>query len=97
MLPIVLQRTAVNAGLVIMLIAAAGVFGWVIVYERLPQMAAAWIAALTTDPFVFLLLLVGVLLLVGMIVDGIAALILVVPILLPIATQQFDISPYQFG
>src|SRR5690554_6918270 len=68
-LPEVLRRTAVNAGLVIMLIAAAGVFGWVIVYERLPQMAAAWIAAL----------------------------ILVVPILLPIATQQFGISPYQFG
>ncbi|MFW6345093.1 MAG: TRAP transporter large permease [Halomonas sp.] len=97
MLPAVLRRTAVNAGLVIMLIAAAGVFGWVIVYERLPQMAAAWIAALTTDPFLFLLLLIGVLLLVGMIIDGIAALILVVPILLPIATQQFAISPYQFG
>ncbi|WP_163558193.1 TRAP transporter large permease [Halomonas sp. NO4] len=96
-LPAVLQRTAVNAGLVIMLIAAAGVFGWVIVYEELPQLAAAWIAALTTDPFLFLLLLVGVLLLVGMIIDGIAALILVVPILLPIAEQQFGVSPYQFG
>ncbi|WP_346795513.1 TRAP transporter large permease [Halomonas sp. Bachu 37] len=96
-LPAVLQRTAMNAGLVIMLIAAAGVFGWVVVYERLPQMAAAWIAALTTDPFLFLLLLVGVLLVVGMIIDGIAALILVVPILLPIAQDQFAISPYQFG
>ncbi|MBS9403527.1 TRAP transporter large permease [Halomonas sp. TRM85114] len=97
MLPSVLRRTAVNAGLVIMLIAAAGVFGWVVTYERLPQLAAAWIAALTTDPFAFLLLLIGVLLLVGMIIDGIAALILVVPILLPIAQDQFGISPYQFG
>ena len=97
MLPALLTRTAVNAGLVIMLIAAAGVFGWVVTYERLPQLAAAWIAALTTDPFAFLLLLIGVLLLVGMIIDGIAALILVVPILLPIAQDQFGISPYQFG
>lgn len=96
-LPQVLRRTAVNAGLVIMLIAAAGVFGWVVVYEQLPQMAAAWIAALTTDPFIFLLLLIGVLLLVGMVIDGIAALILVVPIVLPIAQSQFDISAYQFG
>ncbi|NYS59639.1 TRAP transporter large permease [Vreelandella salicampi] len=96
-LPQVLRRTAVNAGLVIMLIAAAGVFGWVVVYEQLPQMAAAWIAALTTDPFMFLLLLIGVLLLVGMVIDGIAALILVVPIVLPIAQNQFDISAYQFG
>ncbi|MGS2744342.1 TRAP transporter large permease [Halomonas sp. LS-001] len=96
-LPMVLRRTATNAGLVIMLIAAAGVFGWVVIYEQLPQMAAAWIAALTTDPFIFLLLMIGVLLLVGMVIDGIAALILVVPILLPIAQNQFDISAYQFG
>ncbi|MGM0856345.1 MAG: TRAP transporter large permease [Pseudomonadota bacterium] len=96
-MPQVLKRTAVNAGLVIMLIAAAGVFGWVVVYERLPQMAAAWIAALTADPFVFLLMVIGALLLVGMVIDGIAALILVVPILMPIAENQFAISPYQFG
>ena len=96
-LPQILERTAINAGLVIVLIATAGVFGWVIVYEQLPQMAAAWIAALTTDPFLFLLLVVGGLLLVGMVVDGIAALILVVPILLPIAQGQFGISPFQFG
>ncbi|WP_226912815.1 TRAP transporter large permease subunit, partial [Halomonas sp. 3D7M] len=37
MLPEILKRTAINAGLVIMLIAAAGVFGWVVVYEQLPQ------------------------------------------------------------
>ncbi|MBB3190586.1 TRAP transporter large permease [Halomonas cerina] len=96
-LPEILRRTAFNAGMVIMLIAAAGVFGWVIVYEELPQMAAAWIAGLTEDPFTFLMLVVGILLLVGMIVDGIAALILVVPILLPIAQNQFDITAYQFG
>jgi len=96
-LPQVLTRTAINAGLVIMLIAAAGVFGWVVIYEQLPQMAAEWIAALTSSPFLFLLLVIGALLLVGMVIDGIAALILVVPILMPIAQSQFAIGPYQFG
>ncbi|MGB5853989.1 MAG: TRAP transporter large permease subunit, partial [Oceanisphaera sp.] len=48
-------------------------------------------------PFVFLLMVIGILLLVGMVIDGIAALILVVPILLPIAQVQFGISPFQFG
>ncbi|MET4161338.1 C4-dicarboxylate ABC transporter permease [Marinobacterium iners] len=96
-LPDILKRTALNSGMVIMLISAAGVFGWVIVYEQIPQAAAAWIAQQTTDPFVFMLMVVGVLILVGMVIDGIAALILVVPILLPIAQQQFDISAYQFG
>jgi tripartite ATP-independent transporter DctM subunit len=93
----VLKRTAFNSGMVIMLIAAAGVFGWVIVFEKIPQNAAIWIAAQTADPFMFLLMVVGILLLVGMVIDGIAALILVVPILLPIAQSQFGISPYQFG
>jgi len=96
-LPEILKRTALNSGMVIMLISAAGVFGWVIVYEQIPQAAAAWIAQQTTDPFVFMMMVVGVLILVGMVIDGIAALILVVPILLPIAQQQFDISAYQFG
>lgn len=93
----ILKRTAFNSGMVIMLIAVAGVFGWVIVFEEIPQNAAIWIAAQTTDPFIFLLIVVGTLLLVGMVIDGIAALILVVPILLPIAQQQYGISPYQFG
>lgn len=93
----ILQRTAINSGMVILLIAAAGVFGWVIVFEEIPQSAAAWIAEQTADPFVFLLMVVGILLLVGMVIDGIAALILVVPILLPIAQLQFGIDPYQFG
>ena len=93
----ILKRTAINSGMVIMLIAAAGVFGWVIVFEQIPQNAAAWIAEQTSDPFVFLLMVIGILLLVGMVIDGIAALILVVPILLPIAQLQFGISPFQFG
>lgn len=93
----ILRRTAFNSGMVIMLIAVAGVFGWVIVFEEIPQNAAVWIAAQTADPFIFLLMVVGILLLVGMVIDGIAALILVVPILLPIAQQQYGISPYQFG
>lgn len=87
------MRTAINSGLVLFLIAAAGVFGWVITFEQVPQMVADSMSARTLSPFVFLMLLLGV----GMLLDGIAALILVVPILLPIATQQFGISPFHFG
>ncbi len=96
-LPSLLNRTAMNSGLVIFLVAAAGVFGWTITFEQIPQMVAEWIAASTSSPFIFLLLVMGLLLVVGMLIDGIAALILIVPILLPIATQQFGISPFHFG
>ena len=90
-------RTAQNASLVVFMVAAANVFGWVVIYEAIPQKLAALITSLTADPFVFLLIVMGVLLLVGMVIDGIAALILVTPILLPIATGDFGISPFQFG
>ena len=57
----------------------------------------ALITAVTSDPFMFLLIVNVALLCVGMVVDGIAAIILITPILLPIATGSYDISPYQFG
>ena len=58
---------------------------------------AGWAAGLTDDPFVFMLLVNLLLLLVGMVIDGIAALIIVVPILMPIATGVFGINPFHFG
>ncbi len=79
------------------MIAAANVFGWVVIYEALPQRLAEFITTITQNPFVFLLIVNLVLLFVGMLIDGIAAVILVTPILLPIAIQSYDISPYQFG
>jgi TRAP-type C4-dicarboxylate transport system permease large subunit len=83
--------------MVVFMIAAANVFGWVVVYEALPQKLAASITAITSDPFLFLLIVNAMLLFVGMLIDGIAAVILVTPILLPIATGSYDIDPFQFG
>ncbi len=91
------KRTAVNASMIIFMIAAANVFGWVIIYEALPQKLAALITAITDNPFLFLLIVNLILLLVGMLIDGIAAVILITPILLPIAMSDYGISPYQFG
>lgn len=90
-------RTATNASMIIFMIAAASVFGWVIIYEALPQKLAALITSVTDDPFLFLLIVNLILLCVGMLIDGIAAVILITPILLPIAMNSYDISPYQFG
>ncbi|RBW61803.1 TRAP transporter large permease [Ruegeria sp. A3M17] len=91
------KRTAANASMILFMIAAASVFGWVIIYEEIPQQLAGLITSITSDPFMFLLIVNAALLLVGMVIDGIAAIILITPILLPIATGSYDISPYQFG
>ena len=91
------KRTAINASMIIFMIAAANVFGWVIIYEAIPQKLAELIKSITDNPFVFLLIVNIILLFVGMLIDGIAAVILITPILLPIAMNSYDISPYQFG
>ena len=91
------RRTAINASMIIFMIAAANVFGWVIIYEALPQKLAGLITSVTRDPFLFLLIVNLILLFIGMLIDGIAAVILITPILLPIAMNDYNISPYQFG
>lgn len=91
------KRTAANSAMVIFMVAAANVFGWVVIYAALPQKLAVFVTSLTENPFLFLLIVNAMLLVVGMLIDGIAAIILVTPILLPIAMNDYSIDPFQFG
>lgn len=96
-LPAIFAETAVTSSIVLFLIAAANVFGWIILHEQIPQRMAEWLASLTADPFLFLLVVNVALLAVGAVIDGIAAMIIVVPILLPIAQQSYGVDPFHFG
>lgn len=92
-----MTRLVANSATVLFLVATANVFGWIVVYEKVPQTIAAYMQSLTNDPFVFLLLLNLLLLVVGCVIDAIAALILIVPIVLPIAVASYGIDPFHFG
>jgi len=96
-LPAILLSTARNSAIVLFLIGTANAFGWVIIYAGIPQALSAWVASLTSSPTLFLLMVIAVLLVVGTILESMAALILLVPILLPIAQGTFGIEPVQFG
>jgi tripartite ATP-independent transporter DctM subunit len=96
-LPDILLATAINSTLVLFLIATANVFGWVIIFEEVPQRLTLWLTELSSDPFVFMLLVNAALLLIGAFIDSIAALIVVVPLLLPIAQSNYGIDPFHFG
>jgi len=95
--PVILLRTGMNSALVLFLVAAAGVFSWVLIFGQVPQRAAVWIQSVATTPVAFMLLVLVMLLLVGTVIDGIPGLIMVVPILLPIATEVYGIHPLHFG
>jgi tripartite ATP-independent transporter DctM subunit len=93
----ILTRLLASSSMVLFLVATANVFGWIIVYEKIPQSLAAYMVTLTENPIIFMLLLNVLLLLVGTVIDAIAALILVVPIVLPIAMLSYGIDPFHFG
>ena len=96
-IPQMLLTAGSNAALVLFMVATANVFSWILIYSQIPQSLAAWIVFIADNPILFLLLLNIIMLLVGMVIDGIPALIMVVPIVLPVATSVYGIDPYHLG
>ncbi|CAN1524252.1 DctQ TRAP-type C4-dicarboxylate transport system, large permease component [Rhabdaerophilaceae bacterium] len=96
-LPHMMLRAGVYSAIVLFLVAAAAVFSWVLIYGKVPQAAAAWIQTVAKDPVTFMLLTNAILLLIGTVIDGVPGLIMTVPILLPIATEVYNIDPRHFG
>jgi C4-dicarboxylate transporter, DctM subunit len=71
-------------------------FGWILTTQQVPRMIAEWILGVTDDPIIVLLLINLLLLFVGMFMETIAALIILVPPLLAVATSV-GIDPLHFA
>lgn len=95
-LPKVLVSTVITTSIITMLIAMANIFGWMLSFEQVPQQIAAWMVGLSESPIVFLLLVNIFLLIVGMFMDGIAALVILVPIFMPLL-PAYNVDPIHFG
>jgi tripartite ATP-independent transporter DctM subunit len=92
----ILLEAALATSTVMLIICAAGAFGFYMAWERIPPQLAAWLASLTTDPSLLLVLINLLLLVVGMFIEGTAALIILTPILVPVVTK-LGIDPVHFG
>jgi tripartite ATP-independent transporter DctM subunit len=75
--------SARNTAAILIIVAAAAMFGWILAIEGIPQAFGASIAALSRDPDTLLLLVNALFLLVGMFLDSTTATLLVVPIVAP--------------
>ncbi|ATP41184.1 C4-dicarboxylate ABC transporter permease [Solibacillus sp. R5-41] len=95
-IPKMLISTVTNTATVTYLIIMANIFGWMIAFERIPQLLVDSMLSITESPWVFLLLVNLALLVVGMLLDGIAALIILVPVLMPLVVA-LNIDPVHFG
>jgi tripartite ATP-independent transporter DctM subunit len=90
------RDSALTTGRVMLIAAAGGLFSYVLARESVPQQIADWLQGITTDPYLFLLLLNIFLLLVGMILEPAAAMLITVPVFFPVA-MAYGIDPVQLG
>jgi tripartite ATP-independent transporter DctM subunit len=92
----ILLDTAETTGIVMVLVMAAGALGWCISISRLPQTLTPIILSTIDSPMIFLLLVNILLLIVGCFMEALAAMLILIPILVP-AAASYGIDPIQFG
>jgi len=96
-----LPRAMALAGLLysipLITIGAASAFGWMLAYLRGPAVVSEWIAsAAGNDPFMIMLLLVGLFVIVGDFIDAVPAIIIFMPLIMDL-TKNADINPVHMG
>lgn len=94
--PIILMDTVKGTGAVIIIIASAKVFGYYLTLERIPQMITEALMGMTSNPFILLMVINILLLVIGMFIEGGAALVILAPLLVP-AVKALGVDPIHFG
>jgi C4-dicarboxylate transporter DctM subunit len=92
----ILARTGLISGSVMLLIGTANIFAWLLTVQQLPQSIAAWMQSLGHGRALFLLLSIVTFLFLFSLLDGLPALLMVIPIFVPIGTQ-LGIDPLHYG
>jgi tripartite ATP-independent transporter DctM subunit len=95
-LPKVFADTATTTAAIMIILGASSLLGWILARERVPQAIAEAFLGFTDNTIVFLLLVNVLLLVLGAIIEPTSALVISVPVLLPVATQ-LGVDPIHFG
>jgi len=95
-LPGVFWRTLMDSIRVLFIIAAAGFFGWLLIYYKIPEGIILSLTAVSTNRFVLLAIIIGILLVLGCFLEGIAVLVITIPVFIPLI-NQFGVDQVQFG
>ena len=92
---IFLESTRTTA-IVMFLIGVSSIMGWVMSFAKIPQMVAEAMFSISENPIVLVLLILLMLLVIGCFMDPTPAVLIFVPIFLPIVAA-FDMDPVHFG
>lgn len=93
---IAVRQSVRTTAMVMILIACAGAFAYMLTFYRVPDRTVALLTGLTDNPVLILLMINAALLLLGMIMDMAALILITTPIFLPVA-NSLGIDPLQFG
>ena len=95
-LPAILYECCIINAVVLFLVATSSVFTWILTYENFPIMVSDMLLSITQNKILILLILNVLLLFLGMFIDQTPAIIMLVPVFLPLA-QRLDINLIHLG
>jgi len=95
-LPKIFIDSAITSGIVIFMVGAASSFSWILAYEQVPGRLAQLMLAVSSSPMVFYILSITVFTLLAAVLEGLPAIIICLPIFLPIAVK-FQIDPLHYS
>lgn len=95
-LPGIVVRAASISATVMMIIATASIFSWLIASQNLPAQIGSFFRSISDNPLIFLALVNVLLIVIGMFMESISAILILVPVLMPIAIA-YGIDPLHFG
>ena len=95
-LPELILRAASISAAVLIIVGTASVFSWLVARQGVPDLLGGVLQSVSRSPAVYLLIVNILLLIVGMFIESISAVLILMPILMPIATS-YGIDPVHFG
>ena len=90
------METAETTALILLIVAGASIFGYLITLTKVTDNVSALVLSITTQPWAILLLVNIFLLIVGCFMETIAAITILVPVLLPLM-DKVGVDPVHFG
>jgi tripartite ATP-independent transporter DctM subunit len=92
----ILRKSVISSAVIMFIIANAGLFAFLITRAGVPDAIGRWLEAVLQSPVLFLLGVNAALFLIGMFIETSAAIIVLAPILAPVA-MHFGVDPVHFG
>jgi tripartite ATP-independent transporter DctM subunit len=94
-IPKMLVNTVVTTGMVMFLVGTSSVLSWIFATNQVPQKLGFWVLNISNSPWIFLLLSNLVFIMIGAALEGLPAIIILIPIFMPLL-KQFGVDPTHF-